>query len=118
MMMTDSGRELSGFDPSRIVAELRNARMMVNYGHGSVGDEPDPLHEKAADVIEELVGALTKALSGATILHLTPQAREYMGLDVAASLLGKLGETTDEEIRAMAGRVDIREHISKIGGDA
>src|SRR4051812_43456746 len=37
--------------------ELRNARMMVNYGHGCVGDEPDPLHEAAAALIEELVAA-------------------------------------------------------------
>jgi hypothetical protein len=37
-----------------IAAELRNARMLVNYGHGDVRDEPDPLHEAAADEIERL----------------------------------------------------------------
>jgi hypothetical protein len=37
-----------------IPAELRNARMMVNRGHGDVSDEPDPLHEAAADEIERL----------------------------------------------------------------
>lgn len=38
--------------------ELRNARMMVNYGHGDVRDEPDPLHEAAANEIERLRTAL------------------------------------------------------------
>jgi hypothetical protein len=28
--------------------------MMVNYGHGDARDEPDPLHEEAADEIERL----------------------------------------------------------------
>jgi UDP-N-acetylglucosamine:LPS N-acetylglucosamine transferase len=37
-----------------IPAELRNARMLVNRGHGDVSDEPDPLHEAAADEIERL----------------------------------------------------------------
>ncbi len=37
-----------------IVERLRNARMMVNYGHGDVRDEPDPLHEEAAKEIERL----------------------------------------------------------------
>jgi hypothetical protein len=40
--------------PMSIPAELRNARMMVNRGHGDVSDEPDPLHEAAADEIERL----------------------------------------------------------------
>lgn len=37
-----------------LVERLRNARMMVNHGNGDVRDEPDPLHEEAADYIEEL----------------------------------------------------------------
>lgn len=37
-----------------IAAELRNARMLVNHGHGDVRDEPDPLHEEAAAEIERL----------------------------------------------------------------
>jgi hypothetical protein len=37
-----------------VVERLRNARMMVNYGHGDVRDEPDPLHEEAAAEIERL----------------------------------------------------------------
>jgi hypothetical protein len=37
-----------------LAAELRNARMMVNYGHGDARDEPDPLHEEAAKWIEQL----------------------------------------------------------------
>lgn len=39
-------------------ARLRNARMMMNYGNGDVRDEPDPLHEEAADAIDELLDAL------------------------------------------------------------
>jgi hypothetical protein len=52
-----------------IAAELRNARMLVNYGHGDVRDEPDPLHEEAANTIERLEREL--AVEREIVAHLT-----------------------------------------------
>jgi hypothetical protein len=70
--------------PMSIPAELRNARMMVNRGHGDVSDEPDPLHEAAADEIERLQ----------TLLRRARQA------------LRSLDEISDEEIDALVCELD------------
>ena len=43
-----------GQHASELSQQLRSARMMVDYGNGDVRDEPDPLHEAAADEIDRL----------------------------------------------------------------
>jgi hypothetical protein len=59
----------TGCTCGEVVAELRNARRLVNHGHGDVRDEPDPLHEEAADTIERLERDL--AVQREIVAHLT-----------------------------------------------
>lgn len=70
--------------------------MMVNYGHGNVGDEPDPLHEEATEVIDRLLHERLMVLAA-----LYPEAPRFVAticdtrLDPSGALLGEVRALVD-----------------------
>jgi hypothetical protein len=113
--------------PMSIPAELRNARMMVNRGHGDVSDEPDPLHEAAADEIERLdrelearektIERLRQELEVLRLIYPEGTADKITFLELdnkrlrtllrrARQALRSLDEISDEEIGALVCKLD------------
>jgi hypothetical protein len=88
-----------------IVAELRNARMLVNRGHGDVSDEPDPLHEAAADEIERLDRELEAREKTIELLELDNKRLRSL-LRRARQALRSLDEISDEELQRLADDLD------------
>jgi hypothetical protein len=88
-----------------IPAELRNARMLVNRGHGDVSDEPDPLHEAAADEIERLDRELEAREKTIELLELDNKRLRSL-LRRARQALRSLDEISDEEIGALVCKLD------------
>jgi hypothetical protein len=110
-----------------IVAELRNARMLVNRGHGDVSDEPDPLHEAAADEIERLdrelearektIERLRQELEVLRLIYPEGTADKITFLELdnkrlrtllrrARQALRSLDEISDEEIGALVCKLE------------
>jgi small-conductance mechanosensitive channel len=88
-----------------IPAELRNARMLVNRGHGDVSDEPDPLHEAAADEIERLDRELEAREKTIELLELDNKRLRSL-LRRARQALRSLDEISDEELQRLADDLD------------
>jgi hypothetical protein len=61
-------------DVEELVRHLRNARVFVNYGNGDVRDEPDELHEAAADALERIARERDEARERASTFYADVEA--------------------------------------------
>jgi hypothetical protein len=106
-----------------IPAELRNARMLVNRGHGDVSDEPDPLHEAADQYDAECTcGAAGNLLASQmrenndveVLIHVLMHQSDANDLD---AVVHELGIENSDKTPADAVR-DLREQLANARSDA